>query len=97
MSQHPRLLASRQYLTLDLLEGLCARAREIAGEAFEQGEHLSNEELFRRVMLDMACRSDELVDLQNMFEGGKGATTSLYSGALTETPMRHGRLSAVPA
>ena len=68
------LLFSRQYLTLDLLEGLCARAREVTQLAFERGESLSNEELFNLTMIDMACKADELQDLQGLFAEAGSAT-----------------------
>ena len=71
---NPRLLTSRQYLTLDLLEGICAHAMNIAGTAFDKGEDLSDEELFQRVFADMACNPNELADLRGILEGARAAT-----------------------
>ena len=91
MPNYSQLLSSRQYLALDLLEGLCARAREVTQSAFERGESLSNEELFNLIMIDMACQAEELRDLQGLFaEAGvatcKGCSAkSNLSGATTKT------------
>jgi hypothetical protein len=74
MVMHPQLLFSKQYLTLDLLEGLCSRAKEIAREAQAHNEELSDEQIFAQVLEDMACRSDELRELAGLFAGAKGAT-----------------------
>jgi hypothetical protein len=71
---YSQLLSSRQYLTLDLLEGLCARAREVTQSAFDRGESLSNEELFNLIMVDMACRAEELRDLQGLLAEAETAT-----------------------
>ena len=77
MPHYSHLLSSRQYLTLDLLEGLCARAREVTQSAFERGESLSNEELFNLIMIDMACKADELHDLQSLLMDAEAATGSV--------------------
>lgn len=77
MPNYSQLLSSRQYLTLDLLEGLCARAREVTQSAFERGESLSNEELFNLIMVDMACKVDELRDLQGLLAEAKTATVTV--------------------
>jgi hypothetical protein len=80
------LLFSRQYLTLDLLEGLCARAREITQLVFERGESLSNEELFNLIMMDMACKADELHDLQGLFVEAGVATANVLGELQATTP-----------
>jgi hypothetical protein len=74
MVMHPQLLFSKQYLTLDLLEGICSRAKEIAREAQARNEDLTDEQIFALVFVDMGCRSEELRDLAVLFAGAKGAT-----------------------
>ena len=77
MPNYSQLLSSRQYLALDLLVGLCARAREVTQSAFERGESLSNEELFSLIMIDMACQAEELQDLQGLFAEAGVATANV--------------------
>ena len=86
MPNYSQLLSSRQYLALDLLEGLCARAREVTQSAFERGESLSNEELFNLIMIDMACKADELRDLQGLFTEAGVATANVLSELQATTP-----------
>jgi len=62
---------------LDLLEGLCARAREVTQSAFERGESLTNEELFNVIMVDMACKIEELNDLKSLLVEAGTATASV--------------------
>jgi hypothetical protein len=84
MVMHPQLLISKQYLTLDLLEGLSSRAKEIAQEAFASGERLTDEEIIEQVLLDMAFRSEELRDLATLFAGAHKAankTIDMTQGA----------------
>ena len=81
MVMHPQLLFSKQYLTLDLLEGLCSRAKEIAREAQARNEDLSDEQIFAQVFVDMACRSDELRELAVLFAGARGATQNAIGRA----------------
>ena len=86
MLNYSQLLSSRQYLALDLLEGLCARAREVTQSAFERGESLSSEELFNLIMIDMACKADELHDLQGLFAEAGSATASVLDKLEATTP-----------
>jgi hypothetical protein len=44
---------------------------------FERGQSLSNEELFNLIMIDMACKADELHDLQGLFAEARSATATV--------------------
>jgi hypothetical protein len=77
-NRDPKLLASQQYLTLDLLEALCAHSREVAGAAFERGESLSDNGLFRQALFEMLYTTDQLTDLKGILSGALDAASEIH-------------------